>query len=124
MRLFLLSVGWAFVGLGLIGVFVPGLPTTPFLLVALWAFSKTSKKFHDWLYNHPQLGPPICAWNLRGVISIKAKILAITTILSSLFIVILFVTDDWVLPLIVGAFLLPPALFILTRPSRPSGARH
>ncbi len=118
MRIFLLLVGWVFAGLGLVGVFIPGLPTTPFLLIALWAFSKSSRRFHDWLYNHPRFGPPLREWHQEGVISVKTKILAITTMTASLLIIILFVADNWWLPVIVVVCLLPPAIFILTRPSR------
>ena len=118
-RPFLLALGWIAVVLGLIGVVVPGLPTTPFLLVALWAFSKTSKRFHDWLYNHPRLGPPLRDWRQHGVIPMKAKILAIATMTVSLLWIIFGIADDWVLPMIVGACLVPPAIFILTRPSQP-----
>ena len=122
MRIFLLLVGWVFAGLGLIGVFIPGLPTTPFLLIALWAFSKSSKRFHDWLYNHPRFGPSLREWHREGVISVKIKILAIMTMTASLFIIIVFVADNWWLPVIVVACLLPPAIFILTRPSRSTGS--
>jgi len=45
-------LGWCFFGLGAVGTVVPGLPTTPFMLLALWAFSKSSQHFHDWLYTH------------------------------------------------------------------------
>ena len=122
MRIFLLLVGWVFAGLGLIGVFIPGLPTTPFLLIALWAFSKSSKRFHDWLYNHPRFGPSLREWHREGVISVKIKILAIMTMTASLFIIIVFVADNWWLPVIVVACLFPPAIFILTRPSRSTGS--
>ena len=118
-RPFLLGLGWIAVGLGLVGVVVPGLPTTPFLLVALWAFSRTSKRFHDWLYNHPRLGPPLRDWRQHGVIPLKAKILAIATMTVSLLWIIFGIAEDWVLPAIVGACLVPPAIFILTRPSQP-----
>ena len=122
MRIFLLLVGWVFAGLGLVGVFIPGLPTTPFLLIALWAFSKSSRRFHDWLYNHPRFGPPLREWHREGVISVKIKILAIMTMTASLLIIIVFVADNWWLPVIVVACLLPPAIFILTRPSRSTGS--
>jgi len=118
-RPFLLGLGWIAVGLGLVGVVVPGLPTTPFLLVALWAFSRTSKRFHDWLYNHPRLGPPLRDWRQHGVIPLKAKVLAIATMTVSLLWINFGIAEDWVLPAIVGVCLVPPAIFILTRPSQP-----
>ena len=118
-RPFLLAMGWVAVVLGVIGVVVPGLPTTPFLLVALWAFSKSSKRFYDWLYNHPRLGPPLRDWRQQGVIPMKAKVLAIATMTLSLLWIIFGIANDWVLPTIVAACLIPPAIFILTRPSQP-----
>ena len=118
-RPLLLAIGWTMVGLGFVGILVPGLPTVPFLLVALWAFSKSSRRFHDWLYTHPRLGPPLRDWREYGVIPLKAKILAIATMMVSLAWITFGIADDWVVPAIVAACLVPPALFILTRPSEP-----
>lgn len=118
-RPFLLALGWLAVLFGIIGIFIPGLPTTPFLLVALWAFSKTSKKFHDWLINHPKLGPPLRDWQMHGVIPVNAKIFAFVMMTISLLWVIFGIADDWILPSILGGCLLLPAIFILTRPSEP-----
>ena len=76
-RLYLL-LGWFFFGLGAVGAVVPGLPTTLFMLFALWAFSKSSQRFHDWLYAHPNFGPPLQQWRKYRVISLKAKLLSVT----------------------------------------------
>ncbi|MEL0022405.1 MAG: YbaN family protein, partial [Rickettsiales bacterium] len=62
---------------GLIGIVVPGLPTTVFLLMAAWAFSRSSERFQNWLLAHPRLGPPVIAWRERGAIPARAKILAV-----------------------------------------------
>lgn len=115
----LLAIGWLMVGLGMVGVAVPGLPTVPFLLVALWAFSRSSQRFHDWLYSHPKLGPPLRDWREHGVISARAKILAIATMLVSLAWITFGIADGWVLPTLVAACLIPPGIFIVTRPSGP-----
>lgn len=115
----LLVVGCFMVGLGMVGIVVPGLPTVPFLLLALWAFSKSSQRFHDWLYTHPRLGPPLRDWREHGVIPLKAKILAIATMLVSLAWITFGIADDWVLPLVVAGCLIPPAIFIVTRPGEP-----
>ena len=61
-KIILLSLGWICVGLGFIGIFVPGLPTTIFLIVALWAFTKSSKKLRIWLLNHKKFGPILKNW--------------------------------------------------------------
>ena len=118
-RPFLLVLGWLAVSLGFIGVFVPGIPTTPFLLVALWAFSKTSKKFHNWLYNHPRVGRSLRDWHQHGVITVRVKFLAITTMVGSFLWIFFGIADDWVLPTLAGAFMMPPAIFIITRPNKP-----
>lgn len=119
MRWSLLLFGWANVGLGVVGIFIPGLPTTVFLLIALWAFSRSSLRFHAWLWNHPRLGPPIRAWHTHQVIPVKAKLLAVTTMTASFIYVAGFVAQDWVLPAVMAAILLPAAIYIVTRASLP-----
>ncbi|BCL68676.1 hypothetical protein TUMSATVNIG1_06160 [Vibrio nigripulchritudo] len=56
-RIFLITLGWLTVALAFIGVFVPLLPTVPFLLVTLYCFGATSEKFQTWLLNNKYLGP-------------------------------------------------------------------
>ena len=56
-RYVLLAIGWLSVALGVIGIFLPVLPTTPFLLLAAACFMRSSKRFYLWLVNHRQLGP-------------------------------------------------------------------
>lgn len=116
----LLVLGWVCVGLGAVGLVVPGLPTTIFLIIALWAFSKSSQRFHAWLYGHPRLGPPLRAWSEHGVVPVRAKILAVVFMTASWLIVTLWVSETWIAPAILGAVLLPVAAFILTRPSTAS----
>jgi hypothetical protein len=113
----LIALGWVCVGLGVIGLAVPGMPTTVFLIVALWAFSRSSERFHRWLYEHPRLGPPLKAWHTHGVIALRAKLLAVTVMASSL-VIIAAVSDSALGPLVLGVILVPIAVFIVTRPSR------
>ena len=77
MRIILLSLGLLCVGLAFIGIFIPGIPTTPFLIVALWAFAQSSKKFHAWLLNHKRFGTVLRNWESHKVVPIKAKILMV-----------------------------------------------
>src|SRR5690606_41134853 len=56
------------VGLALAGTVLPLLPTTPFLLVAAWAFARSSPRLDAWLHAHPRLGPPLAAWQARRAI--------------------------------------------------------
>ncbi|WP_340149225.1 YbaN family protein [uncultured Sneathiella sp.] len=118
-KILLLLIGWFFVALGTIGLFLPVLPTTPFLLISLWAFSQSSERFHDWLYNHRVFGPPLQDWSRYGVIPLRAKIVAIGTMAISATLVIIFSSTPWygitAMLLLMGI----GAGFILTRPSRP-----
>ena len=75
-RLLLRLLGSAAVGLGFVGIFVPLLPTTPFLLVAAWAFARSSPRLDAWLHAHPRLGAPLTAWEERRAIPRKAKAFA------------------------------------------------
>lgn len=59
LRYALIAIGWTAVTLGVIGIFLPLLPTTPFLLLAASCFAKSSERFHSWLLNQPHLGPYI-----------------------------------------------------------------
>ncbi len=118
------GVGWALRGLGVlalvvgvIGIFVPLLPTTIFLLIALWAFSRSSPRFHRWLYEHPRLGPPLRAWHQHRVIPPRAKAAAVGFMAVGLLLAaVVFATDGWVVG-ILALMLLPVACFVLMQRS-------
>ena len=86
-RMILLSLGWFCVGLGFIGIFVPGIPTTIFLIIALWAFTKSSQKLRYWLLHHKRFGPILNNWQEYKVVPRRAKILMVVlmTLASILF---------------------------------------
>jgi len=118
MRYLYLLLGWCFFGVGAVGAVVPGLPTTPFMLLALWAFSKSSRRFHDWLYAHPLFGPPLQQWCSHRVIPRNAKILSVSTMVVS-FVYLAFFTEisTWI-KLLIALLMLYGAAFILSKPSR------
>jgi hypothetical protein len=117
----LFALGLLCVALGVVGMVLPVMPSTVFFLIALWAFSRSSARFHAWLYHHPRLGGPLRQWHAHRVIPLPAKIMAVSTMALSLLSVSLFVAEDWVLPSILGAVLATIAAYILTRPHRLPG---
>jgi uncharacterized membrane protein YbaN (DUF454 family) len=96
MRWLLLVTGFAFVGLAVLGVVLPVLPTTPFLLVAAACFARSSPRFYGWLLSNRIFGPLIRNWRETRSIPLRAKITAIAMITlvggSSL---VFFVTNPW-----------------------------
>ncbi len=118
----LLAFGWLMVALGMIGVVVPGMPTTLFLITAVWAFSKCSVRLQRWLWKHKTFGPPIRAWHLHRIIPVKAKVMAAAMMTASFVYVTFFVAEDWVLPAVLAAVLVPSSAWILTRASAAPAA--
>jgi hypothetical protein len=116
-RLPYLAIGSLAAALGLVGIFVPLLPTTVFLLVAAWAFARSSPRLHRALLDHPRLGPPIRRWQAHRCVSRRGKALAVTSMAVS-FLVSAYVLSGSLLALaVVGAVLVIVAAYLATRPS-------
>ena len=119
-RIIYLIVGGLCTTLGVIGAFLPVLPTTPFLLVALWAFSKSSPRLKNWLYHHPRYGRTLQQWFEYGAISVRVKVIACTAMLCSVP-VVYFVSGSLIAVSVHGTIIFLTAIFILSRPSVNSG---
>ena len=119
LRLLYLLLGLLFTGLGLVGAFLPLLPTVPFLLLAVWCFARSSQKLHTWLYTHPRWGPPIRDWDKYGVVPIRAKILSCSMMSFSM--ILMLLTTDLALwhYAAIAVFLTAVGVWIVTRPSHP-----
>ena len=115
-RYALLACGCCNVALGLIGAVVPGMPTTIFLIIALWAFSRSSPRLRRWLYDHSRYGQALREWDRHGIITLRAKRLAAATMLVSLEILAML-ASSWIVPLSAGAVMAAVMAFIATRPS-------
>ena len=107
--------------LGLIGAFLPVLPTTPFLLLAAACFSRGSPRLHRWIREHPRFGPLVCDWEEYRAISLRAKRLAI-----SMLVIVggggLFFIPLWQVRLGTALVLIAVAIYIVTRPVPPEAA--
>jgi uncharacterized protein len=81
-RVFWVCAGFLSLLLGLIGIFLPVMPTTPFVILAAFCFSRGSKRLHEWILSQKHLGPMIRDWEEHGVVPLRAKVL--TTILLAI----------------------------------------
>ncbi|MBB3190865.1 YbaN family protein [Halomonas cerina] len=111
---YLTLAGISFV-LGMIGAFLPLLPTTCFMLLAVWAASRGSPRFAGWIRRHPRFGPAVLAWEDERAIPRHAKWLASAMLVVSMLVLALTVSLWWLkLSLIAGLCLVGG--WILTRP--------
>jgi uncharacterized membrane protein YbaN (DUF454 family) len=109
-------LGAVAVGLALAGVVLPVLPTTPFLLIATWAFARSSPRLDAWLRGHPWLGAPLAAWESRRAVPCGAKAVAGISLPGSWLTLLLGGAPTAVL-VGAGAAMLAAIIWIMTRPS-------
>ncbi|MCG8620239.1 MAG: YbaN family protein [Desulfobacterales bacterium] len=82
-RIAALVLAYFFLALSIIGIFLPGLPTVPFLLLAAWFAARGSERLHKWLYSHPRFGALLSDWQEQKAISRRSKIAAVSMLLTS-----------------------------------------
>lgn len=95
LRMALLVIGWLSVVLGVIGIFVPVLPTTPFLLLAAACFVRSSRRLYLWLVEHPRLGPWIRDYLEGQGIPLKGKVYALVLMWASISLSCVLVPLPW-----------------------------
>ncbi len=114
-RLVALILAYFFLGLAILGVFLPGLPTVPFLLLTAWFAARGSERLHSWLYAHPQLGQLLIDWEQQKAISRSSKVIAVMLLMTSLGVMFYRVDNEWLLSAITVLFMLI-AFYLLSRP--------
>lgn len=103
--------------LGVIGVFLPVLPTTPFIILAAACFARSSPRLEAWLLSHRIFGPLLRDWRERGAIPRRAKLAALVGCASG-YAVFWFGTEPTAaLKIGVGLFMLAGLAYVFSRPS-------
>ncbi|MCQ4164342.1 YbaN family protein [Tahibacter sp. P2K] len=110
-----LVLAWVSLLLGVIGIVLPGLPTTPFVLLAAFAAARGSLRLHAWLHNHPRFGQMLRDWEREGAVSRRAKWFATITMLASAVMMGVF-SPRWWMAAIGTAFMLAVAIWLWLRP--------
>ena len=112
------ALGTLFLLLGIVGIFMPILPTTPFLLLATACYARSSRRFYNWLMNHPALGPLIVEWRTYRSIPWRIKLVAVATMtLTFGSSIIFFIRDGW-LQLALAFFGVMMVIWLYRIPSR------
>jgi uncharacterized membrane protein YbaN (DUF454 family) len=116
-RYLYLGIGYACLGLAVVGAVLPLMPTTVFLLIAAWAFGRANPQLREKLRNSPRFGPLLRDWEEHRAIRPRAKRAAVLGMAAS-WVVVAVVFRDLLASAIAGAILVAVAAYILTRPTR------
>ena len=111
---FLIVLGWFFISLGVIGIFLPLLPTTIFFILAAWCFSKSSDKFYNWLINHPRFGKLVRDYHERRGMPAKSKAIAITMMITTISLSAIFFTQNIFVRIILFFIALGVSIYIIS----------
>jgi uncharacterized membrane protein YbaN (DUF454 family) len=120
MRPFLFSLGVFSFLLGIIGIFLPIMPTVPFILVATYCFNKSSPRIHAWIIAIPYFGKMVDEWEQHKMIRPRTKVIATTSITVGFFLSSLALRTRPILIVVVFVCLASAIIFILTRSSGPN----
>ena len=82
-RLVALILAYFFLSLAIAGMFLPGLPTVPVLLLTAWFAARGSDRLHGWLYAHPHIGRLLIDWEQQGAVSRTSKLIAVIMLITS-----------------------------------------
>ncbi|HDY86214.1 MAG: YbaN family protein [Pseudoalteromonas prydzensis] len=115
---YLLS-GLFLTGMGILGAFLPVMPTTVFLIGAVFCFSRSSKRFESWLLNHPRFGKTLTNWQAHGAISKSAKVMASLGMAVGYGLFYLGAQPSLLLATVVALFMGGSAYYVLSRPLPP-----
>lgn len=118
MKWLFLSLAWLCVALGFLGVFLPVLPTTPFLLLALFLFARSSPRWRIALMRHPLLGPYIRGYASKEGLSVRAKAVTLAILWVTITVSVLWVADVWWSRLILIGVAVGITLHILLKKTR------
>ena len=115
LRMFWFTLGLISLACGIVGIILPLLPTTPFLLFCAYAFARSSPRLHRWLIRHPYFGSLIENWKLYGAIDRSTKRIALTIMMFTPLVSWFIGAPFWLLVVQV-IVLTTAAVFIATRP--------
>lgn len=116
-RPFYFCLGMMSLATGIVGAFLPLLPTTIFIIIAAWAFGRSSPRFEQWLLNHKRFGPTLRAWRDSGAIRPAAKAMACSGMAVGYGVFYWGAQPSLALALFVAALMLGSAAYVLSRPN-------
>lgn len=120
-----MAAGTLFLGLGAAGTVLPLLPTTPFLLLTAYCYSRSSKRLQHWLYTHPRFGPVLSDWEQHRSLSRRTKTIGIATVwigIAGSILALHLTTATRLFPYLAALLLLVAisvSVFLATRPTGP-----
>lgn len=110
-----LILAYFFLALAIVGMFLPGLPTVPFLLLTAWFAARGSDRLHRWLYAHPHLGRLLIDWEQQRAVSRTSKVIAVLMLIISWTLMYYRIESTWGLTAIAVLFVVI-ATYLVTRP--------
>lgn len=116
LRLFLVAAGFVCTALAVVGIFLPLLPTVPFLLLAAACFARSSERFHTWLLNHPQLGPMLRGYLEGRGIPLRAKLVSLALLWFAIPVSVLFFIPQLWLDILLIAIGLGVTVYLVRLP--------
>ena len=113
-RYLLIIAGTIFLGFGIIGIFLPVLPTTPFLLLTAACYARSSKRFYDWLMNNKWFGTYIKNYREGRGVPLKFKIFTISLLWITILVSVFFVINNYWVKIILILIAIGVTIHILT----------